>query len=126
MAAQSLVQQQCSVITKWGAGILLYKILLWAEQLGIFIFILTSSGPGSRTLTVLASCSVTGCTNKALPEEKHKHGCDPQGCITLEQKLCVLGLSASHSCFRGFFGHAMFLATVTTGKNAHVGNQGQI
>lgn len=39
----------------------------------IHVFILTSCDPGSRTLTALASFSVTGCTNKAFPGEKHKH-----------------------------------------------------
>lgn len=64
-------------VTRWGAGTLLYKILLWTEQPSGFIFILTSSDPGRRMLTALASCSVTGCTNKAFPGEKHKHGCGP-------------------------------------------------
>ena len=93
-----------------------YKILLWAEQLNSFIFILTSSDPGSRTLTVLASCSVIGCTNKAFPGEKHKHGCGHQDCISSEQQLCALGLSASHSHFRGLLGHAMCSGSLPTGK----------
>lgn len=81
-----------------------------------FIFILTSSDPGSRTLTVLASCSVTGCTNKAFPREKHKCGCDPQGCTSSEQKLCALGLSASHCHFRGLPGHGMCLGSLSMGE----------
>lgn len=115
MAGQHLAEQQCTAVTRWGAGRLLYKILPWAEQLSSFIFVLTSSDPGSRTLTALASCSVTGCTNKAFPGEKHKHGCGPQGCISSEKQLCALGLSASHSHFRGLLRHAKCLGSLSTG-----------
>lgn len=90
----------------WGAGRLPYKTLLWAEQL---CMILTSSDPGSRTLTALASLSVTGCTNRAFPGEKDKRGNEwPLWSSKLHlitaAALCsgvALGLSISQSYFKG-------------------------
>lgn len=81
---------------------------------GQLIYILTSSDPGNRTVTVLASFSVTGCTNKAFPGEKHKYSYGPQGCIFPEQTLCALGLSISHSHSRSLLGHVICLGSLST------------
>lgn len=108
---------------RWGAGRLPYKTLVWAEQL---CMILTSSDPGSRTLTALASLSVTGCTNRAFPGVKDKHGNEwllwfsKLRLITAAALCSGVALSTSQSHFKGLLEAGMCLCSLCTEKKRHV------